>query len=354
MNYNYKKNLNKKTYCTNCGRNGHNYNKCNEPITSLGIIAFKHVNIKHYQFLKKTSLNKKILNIQKFNTKNNNILTNLSNYKNDIQFLMIRRKKTLGYIEFMRGRYSINNEQHLISLFEQMTVEEMFDIQKKKFHELWEELWKYNKDNKDNKFYNSEFEFSHSKYNEIKQSKDINFSSLCSIQPKFGHAEWGFPKGRRKFLEKNLDCAVREFKEETRLKGSDFFLLDNVSPLIETFKGTNNILYKHIYYLAVCKNDIQVSLDEANSCQMEEIGDIKWCDYKDCINKIRPNHIDRRKILNEVYIFNCNMIEKNKSVLNLLQNNSSLRIQNIKDDDKEIIDSSDNYIRNDFVISLYK
>ena len=40
----YKKNIiikKKKIYCSNCGRYGHKYVKCNEPITSLGIIALK-------------------------------------------------------------------------------------------------------------------------------------------------------------------------------------------------------------------------------------------------------------------------------------------------------------------------
>ena len=41
---------------------------------------------------------------------------------------MIRRKKTLGYIEFMRGRYELNDLLHLTHLFEQMTTEEVNDI----------------------------------------------------------------------------------------------------------------------------------------------------------------------------------------------------------------------------------
>ena len=29
-----------KIYCGNCGRSGHTYKKCTEPVTSVGIIAF--------------------------------------------------------------------------------------------------------------------------------------------------------------------------------------------------------------------------------------------------------------------------------------------------------------------------
>jgi 8-oxo-dGTP pyrophosphatase MutT (NUDIX family) len=33
----------------------------------------------------------------------------------------------------------------------------------------------------------------------------------------FLEPEWSFPKGRRKIKENDLDCAVREFCEETQL-----------------------------------------------------------------------------------------------------------------------------------------
>ena len=49
-------------------------------------------------------------------------------YKNSIKFLMIRRKNTLGYIEFIRGRYNIDNIDGIIFLFRQMTPLEIKKI----------------------------------------------------------------------------------------------------------------------------------------------------------------------------------------------------------------------------------
>ena len=40
--------------------------------------------------------------------------------------------------------------------------------------------------------------------------KLINESSKKWTEP-----EWGFPKGRRNYQEKDYDCAVREWEEET-------------------------------------------------------------------------------------------------------------------------------------------
>ena len=62
----------------------------------------------------------KYFNLVKSNTINNNILLKFPLYLNNFKFLMIRRKKTLGYIEFIRGRYDILNLESYTTLFEQM------------------------------------------------------------------------------------------------------------------------------------------------------------------------------------------------------------------------------------------
>ena len=74
-------------YCNNCGRQGHLYNQCKLPITSNGIIAFRQIN-------------------------------------QELQYLMIRRKDTLGFIDFMRGKYSVYNRFYIINMFNQMTIVE--------------------------------------------------------------------------------------------------------------------------------------------------------------------------------------------------------------------------------------
>ena len=116
MTENYKKNFirKKRLYCSNCGKYGHKYIKCNEPITSIGIIAIKlHDNNDYFKFI---SLFKDVnnYNVIKANTISYNLLLEVEKWKDKIEFLMIRRKKTLGYLEFMRGRYEINDLLHLL------------------------------------------------------------------------------------------------------------------------------------------------------------------------------------------------------------------------------------------------
>src|SRR5437763_1776233 len=53
----------KKIICMNCGKNGHEFKSCNEPITSFGIINIKILNDDNENFLLKEKFsNKKIDN----------------------------------------------------------------------------------------------------------------------------------------------------------------------------------------------------------------------------------------------------------------------------------------------------
>ena len=58
----------------------------------------------------------------------------------------------------------------------------------------------------------------------------------------------GVSKGRRNLYETDIDCAKREFEEETGLKPFQYNLV-SIKSFNESFFGSNNIRYKHVYYL---------------------------------------------------------------------------------------------------------
>ena len=76
------------------------------------------------------------------------------------------------------------------------------------------------------------------------------------INIKYDYPEWEFPKGTRTNNETNLECAIRNFKEETGLKCDKYTILDRLYPLIEIKQGLDGINYKHIYYIAVLNNNL--------------------------------------------------------------------------------------------------
>ena len=117
--------------------------------------------------------------------------------------------------------------------------------------------------------------------------------------------EWGFPKGRRLYHEKNFDCAVREFKEETGYNSEDYNVFQNVLPIKEVFRGTDEVLYKHIYFLSILNSKEEPEINDIN-----EVGNALWCTYDNCFDKIRSYHTEKKRLLNDVFRFIVSTIAK--------------------------------------------
>ena len=59
----------------------------------------------------------------------------------EVSFLMVRRRDTLGFVEFMRGKYSLENIDYIKQLLQIMTRKERELITTHTFDELWSKLW---------------------------------------------------------------------------------------------------------------------------------------------------------------------------------------------------------------------
>jgi 8-oxo-dGTP pyrophosphatase MutT (NUDIX family) len=240
--------------CRNCGLNGHIYKNCPHPIISFGIICYK---------------------IE----------------KNEIKYLMIQRKDSLSFMEFVRGKYEITNIEYIKKLLLNMTIGERDMILNNSFENIWNYIWYQtdNNSNKNNKEYmNSKFKFS------LLNENNFLKNYITSIKSVFFSQEWGFPKGRRKIKENDIDCAVREFYEETRIKEDDISIITEINPFEEMFFGTNGIMYKHLYYISKLKNnDILIEID--NNCleQIREIRAISWFNYNEVISHIKSYNTER-------------------------------------------------------------
>lgn len=248
-------------YCNNCGLNGHTFNKCKYPITSLGIICCK-----------------------------------LS--KQNVKFLLIRRKDTLGYVEFIRGKYPINNKIYIQNIIDEMTIEEKRKILTHTFDELWRDLWS----GIPGLQYRSEENVALNKFEILKSGVNydgeiatletfVSQSKTSWIEP-----EWGFPKGRRNFKEKDMSCALREFQEETGYNNEMISIIQNVQPLEEIFTGSNYKSYKHNYYIAIMKNNYNPVV----KYQKSEVSAIRWLSFDEACRKLRPYNLERIKLLSRV------------------------------------------------------
>tara|TARA_Y100001970_G_scaffold287016_1_gene410610 strand:+ start:3947 stop:4615 length:669 start_codon:yes stop_codon:yes gene_type:complete len=212
---------------------------------------------------------------------------------------MIRRKDSLGFVEFMRGKYNLYSPQYMINIFNEMTNHEKQRIKTLTFDELWNDLW-----GKDIGIqYRNEEKISKEKYNKLREGYyglNNQFYNLDyyleNSNNKWEEAEWGFPKGRRNYQEKDLDCALREFEEETGYNKNEINIVQNVLPYEEIFIGSNMKCYKHKYYLALINNNNIKS----HGFQESEVSCMLWMNYIDGMNKIRNYNLEKKKILENI------------------------------------------------------
>ena len=289
----------KNCFCSNCGKYGHNIKKCEEPITSLGIISVKLTNLNYDSKIFKKFLSSKYLEIDNYNFSHIDNINRLEEFKNNIKFLMIQRKHSLSYIEFIRGKYDWDNFDKLEYMFNNMAPLEIKDISSKNFSELWNSLWK--KTSK-SKAFQKEFKNSKESFDNIINNGFLK--KLVEIKPKYKTPEWGFPKGRRNLFEKNIDCAVREFQEETNIDSKKLFILNKINCVNEEYTGTNNLNYKHIYYLSYAdENLIEQDIDESNY----EVGNIGWFSWEEANELIRDYYNEKIKVVNQIYFLFLNL-----------------------------------------------
>ena len=310
----YKKNINWKKkdvmFCNNCARSGHNFKRCYEPIMSFGIICLKLKDIKlsdffinKYKFPNNNQILKNIC-ISKYIQKNIscNNKKDLDIYEkktlSDIDILMVRRNYTFNYIYLIRGIYDIEIE-NIIKCINLLTQSEYEKIMNLSFEELWYDIWRDDGLKSD---FDSDFKKASEQFNLLRNHIIPLIDDRIEI--KYTEPEWGFPKGKRNSNETNLDCAIREFKEETGLSEDNYIILDRLFPLIENVVGSNGVRYRYIYYVALMKEDTLITeVDNTNSPHHIEIGDIGLYSINNSIELLRDYNTDRSNIINNIKLF---------------------------------------------------
>jgi 8-oxo-dGTP pyrophosphatase MutT (NUDIX family) len=297
-------------YCINCNEYTHKPKNCPHPITSTGIILTNvNFNLDHGAEHKSQhiySSGDDTIYESKTVIKNDpNVLRMVSDVLNGIKFLMVSRKHSLGYVEFIRGRYEVSNIEYVISLFKQMTHEEIGKISdsmsmndKDGFMYLWNDLWKTSSKSFDNQAKNKYLTLKHIGVD----GPEIGLVFIVNkVEPEYNGKEWGFPKGRRQQYESDLDCAIREFEEETGYDKEDIKIV-NIDPIVEILTGTNGKKYRHIYYVAELITD-KAPENNITLSQINEIGDICFMNQTEATASLRPYHVEKQLIVKSLQLY---------------------------------------------------
>jgi 8-oxo-dGTP pyrophosphatase MutT (NUDIX family) len=237
---------------------GHFFRECREPITSLGILAFRRP---------------------------------AASLGSTIEWLLIRRRVSIGFIEIMRGKYENRDTPGIQSLVDQATLQEREMLLVKPFPDLWRDLW----NGPASRRYQAEYEQSKAKFDVLRARGTL--ATLCTASTtSWTEPEWGFPKGRRSSTESELACALRETWEEAGVRKHDLRVLDG-PPLLEEYKGSNGISYRHRYWLAEAQPTLEVRMDNTNVDQRREISDVRWCSMEQAVALIRPYSHEKLAVL---------------------------------------------------------
>jgi 8-oxo-dGTP pyrophosphatase MutT (NUDIX family) len=189
----------------------------------------------------------------------------------------------------MRGKYELHDEAGIQALIDQTSLSERQRLTTKEFTELWRELW----NGPASRRYLNEYEQAKAKFDVLR----CTLAAYCGASTTaWTEPEWGFPKGRRSSNETELSCALRETYEEAGLRRQELTIVPG-EPLMEEFRGSNGVQYRHRYWMAEVAKETVVAMDPFNIDQRREIGDLRWFSLIDALATIRPYNAEKRVVL---------------------------------------------------------
>lgn len=252
--------------CTHCGENGHVTSQCRKPSTSYGVIGFR-----------------------------------ICPTTGQPEYLMICRRHSLGYMDFVRGKMPLTNQSYLMRMINQMTASERIELRK-----LADAPHLCQKEKIAALIRGIPFRYEGvSVAPGLKSLSDTikyNLVSLIDDSDQYGvwtESEWGFPKGKRNSHETDYECAIREFEEETGF-GISHFSAVSIAPISETFSGSNGKLYQHKYFIMHAEY-VDTSSLPMDRFQISEVSNMQWKTYDGCMSSIRPYNVEKKQMLQTLH-----------------------------------------------------
>lgn len=227
---------------------------------------------------------------------------------NKLEILLIKKRYSYSFVAFVFGQYNKKDEKKLKMLFNGMTMQEKIDILSLKFDMLWYRIWiefpetvLYEQENKNDKNIMDIWKRSY-KQKALSNYVPYNFNSLSKLDfyikkknkfessfltdngkrlrsliagTKNNELIWEIPKGRKNRRETTLDCAIREFKEETDVGIDSYNIMFDIKPIVESFVSLNTT-YVHNYFIAYTSKLVDPEVSFGSRHQISEVSDIKW------------------------------------------------------------------------------
>lgn len=229
------------------------------------------------------------------------------------KIMLVKKRYSHCFVAFVFGQYTKKDDKRLRYLFDNMTYQEKIDIISMRFDLLWYKIW-LELPNVSSKnimmfdtstvnsiintwrlIYKQKTTNTHIPYNVntlsklnfyIKRKSKFESTFACDNGERLRNLmegtnnielSWEIPKGRKQHTETKIDCAIREFEEETGFGVGNYTLMFDIDPIKEIFVSMG-IQYTHVYYLAFAHKSFDPDKVFHNRQNMSEIDSVKWVD----------------------------------------------------------------------------
>jgi 8-oxo-dGTP pyrophosphatase MutT (NUDIX family) len=219
------------------------------------------------------------------------------------RFLIYERRDSYGYMDFLRGKWT---QENILMLFSLMTEDERHRLLSFTFDELWYDMWF----GCVSKIPAVHYENAKRKFQSIEDKIPLYIQLTTPTKEK---TMWCFPKGKKSSSrESDMECALREFTEETKIDSSKIRILP-MHPHREVYKGNNGRTYSTTYFVAHIDTPIDPKKIDTPECIRktaisEEANNILWVSCADARLKISP---PRQAILKKITL----LLDERKDIL---------------------------------------
>jgi 8-oxo-dGTP pyrophosphatase MutT (NUDIX family) len=202
----------------------------------------------------------------------------------ETRFLITKKRNTYEYISIIRGHW--RDLTHLKKLYSECSKNEQTLLLTKQFDVLWSDLWIRPPSTGclKGELTPSEVRVAMAKFRK-------RFFQLQALRPKLkevtthGNCLWEFPKGRKDTpSESELECALREFQEETNIP-SRHLTPPIRAQVAEEHRGSDKMFYKTVYFVlsidrvVIPSNSVRTPLRVTLS---EEAKVLRWATLEEC------------------------------------------------------------------------
>ena len=216
----------------------------------------------------------------------------LYTYEKDkyLKYLVCQRRDSISYIQYLQDLIEEKNILKYINLMSKEEKQRCLEYYyKNDSHSIWKDLWINHK----SKIYTNDYNRCTKMFQKNMEKYLEYFKDNSTGQ---NENQWFFPKGRIHKNENQIDCAIREFEEETNIDSENIYVNKNIT-FEEYYIGSNNLIYKTVYYIAyipyIPKKIYKYYPSNIRTKFISsEIYDMEWLEFNDAIQKLDESKKD--------------------------------------------------------------